>query len=50
MQGKTTTNSMDGIAILLRETHNDILMLSGKYKSLKNSLTRYGKNLYFKII
>jgi hypothetical protein len=40
MQGKTTASTMDGIEMLLRDTYNEILTLSGKYKAIKGNLSR----------
>lgn len=40
MQGKTSANTMDGIEMLLRDTFNEILALSGRYKAIKGNLNR----------
>ena len=40
MQGKTAANTMDGIEMILRDTYNEILTLSGRYKAIKGNLSR----------
>jgi hypothetical protein len=50
MQGRGATGkSMDGIDMLLRDTYNEILTLSGRYKAVKNNLSRYVVKYIFKL-
>lgn len=40
MQGKASAESMEGIEMLLRETYNEILALTARYKVLNIGLSR----------
>jgi hypothetical protein len=39
MQGKASAQSMDGIEMLLRESHSEILALNSRYKVLKANIS-----------
>lgn len=40
MQGKVSSESTEGIEMLLKDTYNEILALTAKYKELKNGISR----------
>lgn len=40
MQGKAPTESMEGIDMLLRDTYNEILSLTTKFKELKANMKK----------
>lgn len=40
MQGKAPTESMEGIEMLLRDTYNEILSLTSRFKELKKNMSK----------